>query len=76
MHLTPAGFPLGIPGIGEDIDGAIQHAPQPVIQNCSVFFNIYLFYPMVEINLGSKNNEPINAISMAIPDKTPKYILG
>lgn len=44
MHLTPAGFPLGIPGIGEDIDGAIQHAPQPVIQNCSVFFNIYLFF--------------------------------
>lgn len=27
MHLTPAGLPLGIPGIGEEIDGAVQHAP-------------------------------------------------
>ena len=27
-HLTPAGFPSGIPGIGEEIDGAMQHAPQ------------------------------------------------
>lgn len=26
---TPAGFPFGMPGIGEDIEGAIQHAPQP-----------------------------------------------
>jgi len=28
MHLTPAGFPSGIPGIGDDIDGAMQQAPQ------------------------------------------------
>ena len=28
MHLTPAGFPSGIPGIGEDIESAIQQAPQ------------------------------------------------
>ncbi len=28
MHLTPAGFPNGIPGIGLVIDGAMQHAPQ------------------------------------------------
>jgi hypothetical protein len=28
----PAGFPPGIPGMGEDIDGAIQHAPQWVRQ--------------------------------------------
>ena len=28
MHLTPAGFPSGIPGIGEDIDNAMQQAPQ------------------------------------------------
>ncbi|MEE9425236.1 MAG: hypothetical protein V3V18_09690 [Methylococcales bacterium] len=30
MQRTPAGFPLGIPGIGEEIVGAIQQAPQPV----------------------------------------------
>ncbi|EQL87215.1 hypothetical protein D052_3683 [Vibrio parahaemolyticus 10290] len=26
---TPAGLPLGIPGIGEEILGAIQQAPHP-----------------------------------------------
>lgn len=25
---TPAGLPSGMPGIGEEIDGAMQHAPQ------------------------------------------------
>jgi hypothetical protein len=29
MHLTPAGLPSGMPGIGLEIDGAMQHAPQP-----------------------------------------------
>jgi len=27
MHLTPACFPSGIPGIGEEIESAIQQAP-------------------------------------------------
>ena len=27
MQGIPAGFPCGMPGIGELIDGAIQHAP-------------------------------------------------
>ena len=31
-HATPAGFPNGIPGIGELMDGAMQHAPQPGLQ--------------------------------------------
>jgi len=29
MHLTPAGLPSGIPGIGDEIDITIQQAPQP-----------------------------------------------
>jgi len=29
-HLTPAGFPEGIPGRGLEIEGAIQQAPQPI----------------------------------------------
>ena len=29
IHLTPAGLPSGIPGIGEEIDNAMQQAPQP-----------------------------------------------
>jgi hypothetical protein len=28
-HLTPAGLPSGMPGIGDEIEGAMQHAPQP-----------------------------------------------
>ena len=29
MQRTPAGLPLGMPGMGEEIDGAVQQAPQP-----------------------------------------------
>lgn len=29
MQGSPAAFPLGIPGMGEVMDGAVQHAPQP-----------------------------------------------
>jgi hypothetical protein len=28
IHRTPAGFPAGIPGIGVEMDGAVQQAPQ------------------------------------------------
>jgi hypothetical protein len=37
MHLTPAGFPSGIPGIGEEIEGAIQQAPHPILQSLFSF---------------------------------------
>jgi hypothetical protein len=29
MQRTPAGLPFGMPGIGEEIDGAMQQAPHP-----------------------------------------------
>ena len=32
MQGTPAGFPAGIPGMGEDMDGAIQQAPHFSLQ--------------------------------------------
>lgn len=32
MQRTPAGFPSGIPGILEDMEGAMQQAPQPMRQ--------------------------------------------
>ena len=35
MQRTPAGFPSGIPGIGEEIDGAMQHAPHNGRQSTS-----------------------------------------
>ena len=28
-HRMPAGLPLGMPGMGDEMDGAIQQAPQP-----------------------------------------------
>ena len=31
MHRTPAGLPSGIPGIGEDIDIAMQQAAHPIL---------------------------------------------
>src|SRR3569832_611667 len=32
MQRTPSGLPCGMPGIGEEIDGAMQQAPQPARQ--------------------------------------------
>jgi len=32
-HRTPAGLPPGIPGIGEESEGAMQHAPHPARQS-------------------------------------------
>ena len=36
MQRAPAGLPAGMPGIGLEIDGAMQHAPQPGRQASSV----------------------------------------
>jgi hypothetical protein len=38
MHRTSAGFPEGISGIAEEIDGAMQHAPQPCRQSMDISF--------------------------------------
>lgn len=43
MQRTPAGLPLGMPGIAEEILGAIQHAPQPRRQSIFLPFGDYLF---------------------------------
>jgi hypothetical protein len=32
MQRTPAGFPFGMPGMGLEMLGAMQHAPQPGLQ--------------------------------------------
>jgi len=37
MHLSPAGFPCGIPGIGVEIEMAMQQAAQPGRQLCADF---------------------------------------
>jgi hypothetical protein len=33
MHRIPAGLPSGMPGIGDDMDMAIQHAAHPVLHS-------------------------------------------
>lgn len=45
MHLTPEGLPSGIPGIGDDIDAAMQHAPHPDLHSICYFFNNIRYYP-------------------------------
>ncbi len=37
MHLAPAGLPFGMPGMGLLMEGAIQHAPQPLLHSIAVF---------------------------------------
>lgn len=32
-HATPAGLPWGMPGMGLEMDGAVQHAPHPGLQS-------------------------------------------
>lgn len=40
-HGTPATLPSGIPGIGDDIEGAMQHAPQPGRHSiCALFIRL------------------------------------
>lgn len=36
MQRTPAGLPFGIPGMAEEILGAMQQAPQPSLQSILV----------------------------------------
>lgn len=36
MQRTPAGLPCGMPGIGEEIEGAMQQAPHPLRQEEAV----------------------------------------
>jgi hypothetical protein len=48
MHLTPAGFPFSMPGIGEEIETAIQQAPQSGLHSigdvlCNMYYGLYAF---------------------------------
>jgi hypothetical protein len=38
MHLTPAGLPAGIPGIGEEIEISMQQAPQSGLQSMNQIY--------------------------------------
>ena len=40
MHRIPAGFPFGMPGMGEEMDGAMQHAPQCILHFILVILNL------------------------------------
>jgi hypothetical protein len=49
MHLTPAGLPSGIPGMGEDIDKAMQQAAQfsrhSILQIYEIMIVLFLPFP-------------------------------
>lgn len=38
MQRTPAGLPSGIPGMGDDMDGIIQQAPQDSLHSMVIGF--------------------------------------
>lgn len=40
MHSSPAGLPLSMPGIDDEIDGAMQHAAQLLRHSCGVVMGI------------------------------------
>jgi hypothetical protein len=48
---TPAGLPCGIPGMGDEIDGAMQHAPQPARQFMVFMAGEHQARPYVNISL-------------------------
>jgi len=41
MHRTPADLPSGIPGKGDEIVGAMQHAPHPLRHGIFFIYNLY-----------------------------------
>ncbi len=41
IHLVPAGLPSGIPGIGEEMEIAMQHAPQFVLHSIALTFLLW-----------------------------------
>jgi hypothetical protein len=47
IQRTPDGLPPGIPGIGEDMDGAMQHALQPGLHFISLASFVFLYYPLI-----------------------------
>ncbi len=44
MQRTPAALPLGMPGMGDDMDGAMQQAPQFVLQFMAQKYILNLFF--------------------------------
>lgn len=61
---TPAGLPSGMPGIGDEIDGAIQQAPQPIRH--SIIFDFGL-----TIDDGRQTTDPCKLCSL-FPHLMPK----
>jgi len=44
MHFTPAGFPSGIPGIGDEIERIIQQTPQPARHSITLVLIFILYF--------------------------------
>jgi hypothetical protein len=68
MHRTPAGFPPGIPGMGEEMEGAIQQAPQSFLQ----FIDLFRSYGLSLI----RDHEGINISGNLPPRPQGQWISG
>ena len=52
---TPEGFPWGIPGRAEEMDGAMQHAPHPIRQSILLqFLHIMLFFSQLKVLIANR----------------------
>jgi hypothetical protein len=74
MHLTPAGLPSGIPGMGEEIDIAMQHAPQPLRQSIS-YSIIYSVRRLLAYNISYHITCKTGIFSLHAKSKTVKFCL-
>ena len=63
IHGTPAGLPFGIPGIADEIDGAMQHAPQPGRHFIFHYSCMLLIYPRRKKRQYSKNKSALKTVS-------------
>lgn len=75
MHRTPAGLPLGIPGIGLVIEGAVQHAPQLgrqewcslILMSCNNMWRMKPNHPILKSRHKRPRPKNLNLISMHLP---------
>lgn len=57
MHLTPAGLPSGIPGILDEIEGAMQQAAHPSLHSISTSFRLSLLFQSLLLLQGGMSQD-------------------
>jgi hypothetical protein len=62
MQRTPAGLPCGIPGIGDEMDGAMQQAPHPIRHSMTPWAEATRLDEFVNLHLPFQPYWPISSI--------------